>query len=465
MYVPRSVALHDKIYVPVQTARHRGTADVNNDRAPKENLDLLEISEQQFGRATLWIGNLKAGLVDYLVSPRRSLHLRFPVTMDDGSVKTFHGFRVLHNNARGPGKGGIRYHPAVNEREVSALATLMTWKTAIADVPFGGAKGGVICNPKELSRAELRRITRRFVIELGDAIGPNTDIPAPDVYTDSQTMAWIFDTFDVMHPGQNNRAVVTGKPPELGGSVGRDTATGRGCLEATLQLLALGAVPGLGTIEGARVAVQGLGQVGATAARLFHGAGARIIAVSDSRGGVTATRGLDPEAVFAHKSATGSVVGLPEAMTITNEDLLAVDCDILIPAALECQLHGGNATDVKARLVVEAANGPTTTQADEILQSMNVVVLPDIVANGGGVVVSYFEWVQNLENQRWSLETVERRLAEKMHASVDAMVASHARLLERARERALPPPTLREAALVVALTRISDVVLQRDIWM
>ena len=428
-------------------------------RAP----DLLEIAGQQFDRAMSWFDELKSGLVDHLINPERTVHVRFPITMDDESVRTFHGFRVLHNSARGPGKGGIRYHPDVTENEVAALASLMTWKTAIVDVPFGGAKGGVICDPKALSRAELRRITRRFVIELGDTIGPHTDIPAPDVYTNEQTMAWIYDTFDVLHPGQNNRAVVTGKPVSLGGSVGRDEATGRGCLNATRRLLERGMVPRLADIEGARVAIQGLGQVGATAMRLFHEAGARIVAVSDSQGGVAADAGLVPADVLAHKREHGTVVGLPETVTITNDDLLSADCDILVPAALECQVRADNAAGVKAKLVVEAANGPLTPEADDILQDMGVIVLPDIVANGGGVVVSYFEWVQNLEHQQWPLDAVEQRLERRMIAATDATIDQWEGIRQRPREKGRTA-TLRDAALTLAMARLSDVVLTRDIW-
>ena len=432
---------------------------------PDTDLDLYVVAQRQFERALSWIDDLKAGLVEYLITPKRTVHVRFSVIMDDDSVRTFHGFRVLHNRSRGPGKGGIRYHPDVTEHEVAALAALMTWKTALMDVPFGGAKGGVVCNPKELSRAELRRITRRFVIELGDAIGPHTDIPAPDVYTDQQTMAWIYDTFDVFHPGQNNRAVVTGKPLELGGSLGREAATGRGCLEATRRLLEHGIVKDLQAIDGARVAIQGLGNVGATAMRLFHEAGARIVCVSDSKGGVADDAGLQPQQVMAHKAENGSVVGLPETVTITNEDLLAYDCDILIPAALESQIRADNAADVRARLVVEGANGPITPAADAILQKRGITVLPDIVANGGGVAVSYFEWVQNLENQQWQLGKVEERLKFRMKSAVDAMVTRQKLIRQEGRQNDGAEPTLRDAALVVAIRRLSDVILQRDIWM
>ena len=414
-----------------------------------------------------WIDDLKVGLIEYLINPKRTMHVRFPIHMDDGSIQTFHGFRVLHNRVRGPGKGGIRYHPNVSEAEVTALAAFMTWKTAVVDLPFGGGKGGVVCNPKELSRGELRRITRRFVTELGDAIGPHTDIPAPDVYTDQQTMAWIYDTFDMLHPGQNNRAVVTGKPLELGGSVGRDEATARGSLYATQQLLQRQVVPGMKTLDGVRVAVQGYGNAGSIAARLFHDAGARIVAVSDSRGGISSESGLDPAEVLAHKEKNGSVVGLPESTAISNEELLAYDCDILIPAALECQIRADNADNVKARLIVEDANGPLTMAADEILQAKNILVLPDIVANAGGVVVSYFEWVQNLENQQWDLEKVERKLKKKMIRAVNDTVDCWTALDEKYKNGfngTRSGPTLRDAALVTAIKRLATVILQRDIW-
>ena len=438
---------------------------MSNAAEAESGLDLYVIAQRQFDRALSWVDDLKSGLIDYLVTPKRTVHVRFPVHMDDDSVQTFHGFRVLHNTARGPGKGGIRYHPDVTEHEVAALAALMTWKTALVDVPFGGAKGGVVCNPKELSRAELRRITRRFVIELGDAIGPYTDIPAPDVYTNEQTMAWIFDTFDAFHRGQNNRAVVTGKPLRLGGSLGRDAATGRGCLNATERFLEHGICEGLERLAGLSVAVQGLGNVGSNAMRLFHEAGARIICVSDSQGGVADDEGLNPDEVLAHKAESGTVVGLPETKTITNEDLLTCDCDILIPAALECQIIEQNATRVQARLIVEAANAPVSPEADEILAERGVVVLPDIVANGGGVIVSYFEWVQNLENQQWPLDEVERKLKQKMEAAVDAIVARWQHIRDNHDRGDGASPTLRDAALVEAIRRLSEVILQRDIWM
>ncbi len=432
-----------------------------------EELNLFVNAQRQFERALTWIDDIKVGLIDYMINPQRTIHVRFPVYMDDDSIKNFHGFRVLHNRVRGPGKGGIRYHPDVTEAEVTALATFMTWKTAVVDIPFGGGKGGVKCNPKELSRAELRRITRRFVTELGDNIGPHTDIPAPDVYTDQQTMAWIYDTFDMMHPGDNNLAVVTGKPLDVGGSLGREEATAQGSLYATQQLLSHGVVPGLDTLEGATVAVQGYGNAGSIAARLFHEAGARIVAVSDSRGAIYSNDGLDPVQVLQYKEETGSVVGYPGSTAISNEELLTCECDVLIPAALECQIRVDNAPDVKAKLIVEDANGPLTFAADAILQEKDIVVLPDIVANAGGVVVSYFEWVQNLENQQWDLEKVQRKLKAKMDQAVDDTVACWNGLNERHKggfNGKKPGPLLRDAALVMAINRLATVILQRDIW-
>ena len=432
-----------------------------------ESLDLFVNATQQFERALTWVDGIKEGIIDFLINPKRTVHVRFPVNMDDGTARTFHGFRVLHSDVRGPGKGGIRYHPDVTEAEVSALAAFMTWKTAVVDIPYGGGKGGVVCDPKHLSRRELRHITRRFVAELGNLIGPHTDIPAPDVYTNAQTMAWIYDTFDRMHPGGNNLAVVTGKPLDIGGSLGRDEATARGSWYATEQMLRRGAVPGMHTLDGARVAVQGYGNAGSVAARLFHDAGAVVVAVSDSRGGIASEAGLDPVAVLEHKKKTGSVIGFPGATRIDNDEVLTYDCDILIPAALECQVTTANAGRVRAKLIVEDANGPLTAAADEVLAQKGVVVLPDILANAGGVVVSYFEWVQNLENQQWSLEKVQTLLNEKMCRAVDETVDRFDALQDRyskGTHKDKPAPTLRDAALVSAIKRIATVVLQRDIW-
>ncbi len=441
-----------------------------------ELLDPLAIACEQFRRARLHLKGFKRGLIEFFEAPKRTIEVCFPIELEDGSIQTFRGYRVLHNRVLGPGKGGIRYHPEVTAREVAALAALMTWKCALMQLPFGGAKGGVACDPKALSAADLRRLTRRFVHELGDNIGPHTDIPAPDLYTNEQTMAWIYDTYDQLHPGQNNRPVVTGKPLELGGSAGRWEATGCGVYLATKRYLATTPLAGLSSLTGAAVAIQGVGQVGAVAARFFQDAGARIVAVSDSQGGIYAEDGLDLEAVAAYKREHGTVVGLPETRTITNEDLIALDCDILIPAALGNQITRDNAGAVQAKLVVEAANAPTTPAADDILAERGIVVLPDILTNAGGVTVSYFEWVQNIGNEEWDLDEVSRRLQKRMHRAVDAVTACWRELADdsaagegdgqEGRLEAGPkgPHDLRTAALVVAVRRLARATLERGIW-
>jgi glutamate dehydrogenase (NAD(P)+) len=425
-----------------------------------EDLDPLHITHAQFQRAIEHLDDIKKGVIGFLMAPKRSIIVCFPIEMDDGSVRIFHGYRVLHNRVLGPGKGGIRYHPHVTLESVEAMAELMTWKCSLIKVPFGGAKGGVCCNPKELSRGELRRITRRFISELGENIGPHTDIPAPDMYTDEQTMAWIFDTYDVMHQGRNNLPVVTGKPLQLGGSVGRREATGRGCLYATQRALENNIVPGLTSLEGARVVVQGFGQVGSVVANLFREQGARIIAISDSQGGIFDNQGLDPDTVLEYKQRHGSVVGLAETKTITNEDLLELPCDILVPAALGNQVRLHNVEQVKARLIVEAANSPTTLEADDVLTRKGIPLIPDILANAGGVTVSYFEWVQNIENEEWDFEEVDRKLRTKMNRAVDAVVAQWNKMQQ---EEGIPV-NLRTAALMVAVERVANVTLERGIW-
>jgi glutamate dehydrogenase (NAD(P)+) len=430
-----------------------------------EELDPEQIVDEQFRRARAHLSQIPPGLVDFLRLPRQTITVNCPVEMDNGTVQSFVGYRVLHNRLLGPGKGGIRYHPAANLAEVSALAALMTWKCALLRIPFGGAKGGVVCDPKRLSTRELRHLTRRFIAALGDNIGPHTDIPAPDLYTDAQTMAWILDTYDNMHPGRNNLPVVTGKPLDLGGSEGRSEATGRGCVYCTERFLALGGVPGLTGLGGAQVAIQGYGEVGRVAARLFSAAGARVLAVSDSRGGILAQGpdGLELDAVSAHKADTGALAGAPGTRDLTNEDLLKLNCDILVPAALGGQIHSGNADLVQARLVVEGANRPVTPQADDALRHRGIPVLPDILANAGGVTVSYYEWVQNQEHHSWALDDVNRRLHRRMVDATNRVVA---------RWRALPADCaghrlctdLRTAALLEALERLARVVEQRGIW-
>ena len=379
-------------------------------------------------------------------------------------MRTFQGYRVLHSNILGPGKGGIRYHPDVDRHEVMSLAALMTWKCALVNLPYGGAKGGVACNTKELSEGELRRITRRFVVELGDDIGPHTDIPAPDMYTNELTMAWVYDTYQALHPGENNRAVVTGKPIELGGSLGRREATARGCLfvvQRFLERMQIGALPSL---DGARVVVQGFGNVGAISAQLFREVGARIVGVSDSTGGIVDDQGLDIEAVLAHKAAHGTVVGTPGTRTVSNEDLLSTQCDILIPAALGAAINAGNADLIRTKLVVEAANEPVTPEAEEILEAKGIYVLPDILVNSGGVSVSYFEWVQNLANERWELSRVNLQLSGMMSAAVDRVVDRWQELNRSAMQDSSEPVNFRTAALVSAIDLVARVTLQRGVW-
>ena len=424
-----------------------------------EDLNSYHIAQQQFDRAARFVPQLRDGLLDYLRRVSRAMTVEFPVEMDDGTVRTFVGYRALHSRVRGPGKGGIRYHPDVTEDEVRALASWMTWKCAVADVPFGGAKGGIVCDPKHLSQTELRKVTRRFIVELGGSIGPHTDIPAPDVNTDAVTMAWIYDTYQMMHPGENNLPVVTGKPVEMGGSLGRREATAQGALFVTSRVLARGLVPGLERLAGATVAIQGFGNAGAIAAELFSAAGARIVGLSDSTGGVFREEGIDPAAAIEHKRRTRSVAGLDGTRPVSNEELLTVPCDILIPAALENQLHAGNAAEVQAKLVVEAANGPTTPEADRVLAGRGVPVVPDILANSGGVTVSYFEWVQNIEHEQWPLELVNEKLAARMERATDAVIDT---LQELAAEG--DPVDLRTAAYVLAIRRVADVALSRGIW-
>ena len=442
-------------------------------RPGTEDLDPVRISEQQFERAVCHIRGIKRGLIDFLKKPKRVTAVNFPIELDDGSVKSFQGYRVVHNRVFGPGKGGIRYHPDVTMDEVIFLAKLMTWKCALANLPFGGAKGGVVCDTKNLSEKELRRITRRFTAELYDVIGPHLDIPGPDLYTSEQTMAWIFDTYDVLHPGYNNRPVVTGKPVEMGGSYGRREATGTGCMFATKRFLSRGLIPDQQDIAGASVVIQGFGDVGAVAANAFAREGARIIAVSDSQGGIYSEQGLDSVAVEAFKAEHGTVVGMADTLTITNAELLELECDILVLAAFENQIHGGNAGNVKARLVVEGANGPTTPLADTVLLERGIPVLPDILANVGGVTVSYYEWLQNQANEQWDYEQVMDRLRARMYKAVDAVfdrwqsfvvgeeeVLSEQELPEGGRE----VPDFRTVALIIAIERVTRATLMRGIW-
>lgn len=430
----------------------------------EEDLNPINIATAQLEAALPYVPGMKSGLAEFLRRPQRTVTVEFPVETEEG-VRSFVGHRVLHNSTRGPGKGGIRFHPQVDLDEVKALASWMTWKCAIVGVPFGGAKGGVCCDPKALTDREKRKVTRRFIHELEGVIGPDIDIPAPDVGTDAQTMAWIYDTYHQLHAGRNNLPVVTGKPLEIGGSEGRREATARGCLISTQQALSRGVVPGLDSVAGARVAIQGYGNAGSIAARLFTEAGAAVIAVSDSAGGVFSEKGLDLAAVDERKREEGTVVGVTDTVTLSNDELLALDCDILVPAALECQIHSGNAGAVKARIVSEAANGPTTPAADAALFARGVPVLPDILANAGGVLVSYFEWIQNKQNEQWEEPEVNERLRRRMIRATDEVIDRQVLIARAAEEEgALPAVDLRTAAYALAVDRVARVAMQRGIW-
>ncbi len=414
----------------------------------EESLNPFAVATAQFDRAALYL-DLDDGLRELLKTPKRQLIVSIPVKMDDGSLRVFEGYRVQHNVARGPGKGGIRYHPDVTLDEVKALAMWMTWKCATVNLPYGGAKGGVRVNPKELSRGELERLTRRYATEIAPLIGPDRDIPAPDVYTDAQTMAWIMDTIS-MFKGHTELGVVTGKPVELGGSHGRQEATARGC-----QFVIREACRTLGlALSGATVVVQGFGNAGSNVARFLHEDGARIIALSDSKGGIYNPHGIDPEAALAHKARTGALHGLPDTEAITNEELLELPCDILVPAALENQITRRNADRVRARLIAEAANGPTTPDADDILFERGIMVIPDILANAGGVSVSYFEWVQDQYGFFWPEDEVRRHLERIMTSAFHEVRAT----AERYRV------DLRRGAYILAIGRVAEATRVRGIF-
>jgi glutamate dehydrogenase (NAD(P)+) len=393
--------------------------------------------------------SLKRGIRDYLVHPHRELVVHFPVEMDDGSVQLFTGYRVHHSTVLGPTKGGIRYSPEVHLNEVRALAMWMTWKSALMHLPYGGAKGGVACDPRHLSRGELQRLTRRYATEISVLMGPQSDIPAPDIGTNAQVMAWIMDTYS-MHHGFSVPSVVTGKPIPIGGSVGRSDATGRGVAIAAREAAPLRKI----SFAGSRVAIQGFGNVGEATARLMHAQGCRIVAVSDIYGGIYNPEGLDPLAVTRHAQGTGRVARFPGSEEVSNTDLLALPCDFLIPAAIEGQLTKETAPRVKARIIVEAANGPTTPEADAIFADRDILVVPDILANAGGVTVSYFEWVQDLQSWFWSEEEITQHLER-------IMTDTFQRVAALAEDQKIG---LRTAALTVAVQRVADALLTRGIY-
>ncbi len=381
--------------------------------------------------------------------PERILMVSVPVRMDDGHIRRFEGYRVQHSQVRGPAKGGIRYHPQVTLDEVKALATWMTWKCAVVNIPFGGAKGGITCDPKHMSQGELERMTRRYTSAILPLIGPEQDIPAPDVYTNSQTMAWIMDTYS-MTKGYPIPGVVTGKPISLGGSLGRNEATGRGVfytIQSACEHLHM-------QLKGATVAVQGFGNAGSVAAQLLYEAGAKVIAVSDSTGCVYNKHGLDIHNLMHLKALTGKVEGFPEAENIGPAELLALECDILVPAALENAIRADNADAVRARIIAEAANGPLMPAADRILESKGVFIIPDILCNAGGVTVSYFEWVQDEQHLFWEAQDVYNRLERVMKTAFRDVLKIH-------EERNVP---MRTAANMLGIGRVAEAVQIRGIY-
>jgi glutamate dehydrogenase (NAD(P)+) len=392
---------------------------------------------------------LATGVHQILRAPKRSLVVSVPFRRDDGTTCVYQGYRVQHNVTRGPAKGGIRYHPNVSLDEVKALAMWMTWKCAIAAIPFGGAKGGITVDPRQLSRAELERMTRRYASEILPLIGPERDIPAPDMNTNEEIMSWIMDTYSI-NKGYSVPGVVTGKPVSIGGSKGRSGATSRGVMYMvfkTLKALGVG-------IDEVSVAIQGYGKVGGFAAQLLHDAGCRVVAVSDIEGGLFNERGLDPEAINRHKSEAGTVVGFPRAEGISNDELLEVECDVLIPAAIEGVINVKNADRIQAKVVCEAANGPVTFEADKILTDRDIFIVPDILANSGGVTVSYFEWVQDIQAYFWSDEEVNDRLRQIMERAFDEVYAL-------ATDKGL---TLRQAAHWIGVGRVAEAHLTRGLF-
>ena len=404
----------------------------------EETRELVKVCTEELG--------LSEGVYEYLKEPLRIMIANIPVALDDGSLKSFTGIRAQHNNVLGPFKGGIRFHPDVSVDEVKALSIWMTLKCAVVQVPYGGGKGGVICSPKDMSRDELERLSRGYIKAMLKIIGPEQDIPAPDVYTNPQIMAWMADEYS-SSKGHNQFGIVTGKPLIIGGSLGRLEATSRGCyfvVEEACKRLGM-------SLQGLRVVIQGFGNAGSNAAKFFEDAGSKVIAVSDSRGGTYDKDGLNVEELIAYKVKEGTVNSYPGGQAITNEELLAADCDVLIPAALENQITAKNAGSIKAKIIAEAANGPTTAEADEILTEKGVLICPDILANAGGVVVSYFEWVQDLESFYWSEEQVDSRLKVKM---TDAF----SRVYEFAHEKKLPT---RKAAYMLAVQRLGEAMLTR----
>ncbi len=393
--------------------------------------------------------DLDPGIWQILTHPKRQIMVSCPIQRDTGQIEVFTGYRVQYNITLGPAKGGIRYHPGVTLDEVTALAAWMTWKCAVAQVPFGGGKGGIICDPSTMSKRELEALTRRYTAEIIDAIGPEKDVPAPDVNTDAQIMAWFMDTYS-MHVGHTSTAVVTGKPVEMGGSLGRREATGRG-----VMIIARESARHLGfELKGSTVAVQGFGNVGSIGAELMHNEGARILAATDWKGGVYNAKGLDMPALLKWAAERKTVAGFPGAEALSNDQLFALDVDILVPAALENQITADNAADIKAKMVIEGANGPTTPEAHQALHKRGVFVVPDILANAGGVTTSYFEWVQDRHGYFWSEKEVNERLEVKMVQAFDAVLATAKQY----------DVDMRTAAYIVAINRVATVTRMRGMY-
>ncbi|MFL6334623.1 MAG: Glu/Leu/Phe/Val family dehydrogenase [Pyrinomonadaceae bacterium] len=417
--------------------------------APAEELNPFKIAQQQFETAANYL-DLDDSMRQVLKNTKRQLIVSIPVKMDGGQVCVFEGYRVQHNVARGPAKGGIRFHPGVTLDEVKALASWMTWKCATVGIPYGGGKGGVVCDPKSMSKGELERLTRRYAFEIAPIIGPDRDIPAPDVYTDEQTMAWIMDTISMVR-GHTELGVVTGKPIALGGSQGRSEATARGCLYALREACRVRGIK----LRDARVAIHGFGNAGANFARLVSSEdGARVVAIADSRAGVYNEHGLGVQAALRHKAETGTVEGLHNTEPIPRDEVLEVDCDILLPAALENSVTLANVENVRARIVAELANGPVTPGADRILFDRGVFLLPDILANAGGVTVSYYEWVQDQYSYFWTEERVRETLEQTMRTAFAGVYAA----AERFRA------DMRTGAYIVAVNRVAEATSVRGIF-
>ena len=414
----------------------------------QRELNPLENARLQFEEAAVRL-KLDQSFIQIIKEPRRATIVKLPVQMDDGSFRVFTGYRVQHSIIRGPAKGGIRYHPDVTLEEVMALAAWMTWKCAVVGIPFGGGKGGVACDPGKMSKGELERLTRRYTADMIDVIGPESDVPAPDVNTNEQTMAWIMDTYS-MHARHTVTSVVTGKPLALGGSLGRREATGRGILFVVRE-----AAKRIGLdLKGAKVVVQGFGNVGSVAAELLAKDGALLVAASDVQGGIMTPNGLDVPALLGHAAKHRTVVGFPGSTPVDGKKILEIPCDILIPAALENQITNANAGRISARIIAEGANGPTTPQADKILNKAGVLVIPDILANSGGVTVSYFEWVQDRQGLFWREDEVNARLEQIMVSSfhdVERMADEH-------------KVSFRIAAFMLAIKRVVDAIQLRGVY-